>query len=58
MAETDIDETLYSCDCVKQKGKYDLSRALSEIEAFLNENNFRDYNNNSVASVADEDNNS
>ena len=37
IAETDIDETLYSCDCAKQRGKYDLHRALSEIERFFNE---------------------
>lgn len=36
--ETDLDETLYSCDCVKGK-TYDLDRALSQIEEFFNENN-------------------
>jgi hypothetical protein len=36
MSENDIDETIYSCNCVKGK-VYDLDRALSEIEGFFNE---------------------
>lgn len=53
--ETDLDETLYSCDCVKGK-TYDLDRALSQIEEFFNEDNFRGYNNNSLAGVGSKDN--
>ena len=35
--ENEIDETIYTCKCVKGK-TYDLDRALSEIEEFFNEN--------------------
>lgn len=37
--EDDRQENIYSCDCVKGN-KYDLDRALSEIEGFFSENVF------------------
>ena len=36
--ENDVEEVIYTCKCTKGK-KYDLDRALSEIEEFFSENN-------------------
>lgn len=55
--ENEIDETLYTCKCMKGK-PYDIDRALSQIEEFLRENDFRDYDRNSMASMAGKNHNS
>jgi hypothetical protein len=56
LSESDVSDILYTCKCVKKEKNYDLDKALSEIEKFFHDNNFRGVDDGFVVYMANKDN--